>query len=114
MKGMPFEKGHVPDLLTFQRIADWFGIAANELLADPTIRAVSTPDVIAGHLKSDPALSEAAAEKIASIVQDLYASLSQKETGPAMHLRAAKTFRPEAARVLSDIPEELQTALKNR
>ena len=107
------EKGHIPDLLTFQRLADWLGVSSQELLGPSALRAESTPDVIAEHLKRDPALSESAAEKIASIVQDLYSSLARRGDSE-MHLRASRTFRPEAAHVLSQILVDLRVALDQK
>jgi transcriptional regulator with XRE-family HTH domain len=105
------EQGRMPDLGTFRRIVDWIGERPERFFA-ATQRANSTPELIAEHLLADPALSAEAAEKIASIVRDLYHSLAATDRGIAIHLRAAKTFTPPALRLLTDILDEIQSAIE--
>src|SRR6266545_1961337 len=62
------ERGHVPDLKNFQRIVDWLELPAETFLEDATEMS-STPEIIVRHLRSDPRLSENAAEEIARLVE---------------------------------------------
>lgn len=92
------ERGHLPDLENFRRMQTWLGEA------QPTAReAVSIPEVIGAHLRTDPLLPGEAAEKIAGIVKDLYEALARPPAAAPVHLRAARTFTPDAARELGDI-----------
>lgn len=92
------ERGHLPDLENFRRMQTWLGEA------HATAReAVSIPEVIGAHLRTDPLLPGEAAEKIAGIVKDLYEALARPPAAAPVHLRAARTFTPDAARELGDI-----------
>jgi hypothetical protein len=77
----------------------------------PQIRTENTPEVIAYHLARDPNLTDAAAEKIAGLVRELYASLASADLGVRVHLRAAATFTPEASRKLGELLEQMQRKL---
>lgn len=106
------ERGHVPDMATFRRIADWLGVEAARFFEDPEhVRFEATPDVVAQHLRLDPALSDEAAEKIAGLVRTMYSSLATPSLEFAVHLRAAQTFRPAAADLLADLLQEMQSKL---
>lgn len=105
------EKGHIPDLETFTRIAEWVGVAPARFFGDSASPPKSTPDTIEVHLLADPALSESAAREIASVVRQFYSRLVEPDTATACHLRAASTFRPEAARLLGEILVEMHEAL---
>lgn len=104
------EQGRMPDLGTFRRVVEWLGVPSERFLTT-TERTESTPEAIAEHLMADPALATEAADKIASIVRDLYQSLATTDRRLALHLRAAKTFTPPALRLLTDILDEMQAAL---
>lgn len=104
------EQGRMPDLGTFRRVVEWLGVP-HERFFSTTERTESTPEAIAEHLMADPALGRDAADKIASIVRDLYQSLATTDRRVALHLRAAKTFTPPALRLLTDILDEMQLAL---
>ncbi len=105
------EQGRMPDLATFRRVVGWLGLPPERFFTS-TERAESTPEAIAEHLMADPALPADAADKIASIVRDLYQSLASTDRRLAVHLRAAKTFTPPALRLLTDLLDEMQTALE--
>ncbi len=114
--GIPFntlarvEKGHVPDLPKFKRLVEWSGADIQhffEIQEKPTI----TTDIIAEHLRADRNLPPEAADKISSIVSDLYQALVRPQEVAAVHLRAAKTFRPDAARSLGMLLTDLNQAL---
>lgn len=101
------ERGHVPDLQNYRRIAAWLEIPTESLL-DP---AASTPDVIARHLRADGSLSAVAAETIASLVEEMYVKLTQEQPRMACHLRSAQTFTPQAGELLAEILSDMQDQL---
>jgi len=103
------ERGYLPDLKNFQRIVDWLEVPA-EIFLEPTNEELTTPEVVARHLRSDQRLSREAALKIAGIVEDLYHSLVT-EPRLSVHLRSARTFTPAAGVLLSEILADMQAAL---
>ncbi len=114
--GIPFntlarvEKGHVPDLPKFKRLVEWCGADINQFF-EWQEKAASTTDIIAEHLRSDPSLPAAAADQISRIVNELYQALAVPQEFSAAHLRAATTFKPEAARALGTLLQDLNEAL---
>jgi hypothetical protein len=102
----------MPDLGTFSRVIEWIG-ERPERFFTASERVESTPEAIAEHLMADPALPPEAAERIAGIVRDLYLSLASADRRVAVHLRAAKTFSPPALRLLTDILDEMRSALES-
>ncbi len=106
------EQGRMPDLGTFSRVIEWIG-ERPERFFTASERVESTPEAIAEHLMADPALPPEAAERIAGIVRDLYLSLASADRRVAVHLRAAKTFSPPALRLLTDILDEMRSALES-
>lgn len=108
------EKGHLPDLANFRRIVEWLGLAPERFFQPAQVRAVDTPEVIAHHLARDPNLSDAAAEKIAGLVRELYTSLAMTNRTVKVHLRAASTFTPDASRMLGDLLGDIQHALTTK
>lgn len=105
------EKGDLPDLTNFRRIVTWLGLPPERFFDPPQTRTETTPEVIALHLARDPNLSDAAAEKIAALVRELYGALAASEPGVSVHLRAAPTFTPAAARKLGELLERIQEAV---
>ena len=105
------EKGHLPDLANFTRLVDWLGLPPERFFQPARLRTESTPDVIAYHLSRDPNLTDAAAEKIAGLVKELYGSLAAHESEVKVHLRAASTFTPQASRTLADLLATMQSRL---
>lgn len=106
------EKGHVPDLETFSRVARWIGRSPADFLGQGSITPDSTPDRIEAHLRGDPALSHAAAGRIAGIVREFYGELAKPAAvAVACHLRAASTFTPEASALFSELLQEMHDAL---
>lgn len=106
------EKGDLPDLANFRRIVHWLGLPPERFFQPPRVRTENTPELIAHHLARDPHLTDAAAEKIAGLVRELYASLASNDRLVRVHLRAATTFRPEASRKLSSLLEQMQQKLE--
>ena len=106
------EKGHIPDIETFSRLARWLGRAPAEFLGPGRVTSDSTPDVIEAQLRGDPALSADAAGRIAGIVRELYAQLAHpQDVAMACHLRAAPTFTPEASALFAELIQEMRDAL---
>ena len=114
--GIPFntlarvEKGHVPDLPKFKRLVEWSGADIQNFF-EIQEKATTTTDIIAEHLRADRNLPPEAADKISSIVSDLYQALVRPQEVAAVHLRAAKTFRPDAARSLGMLLTDLNQVL---
>lgn len=106
------ERGHIPDLETFQRIVEWLGVPAGDFFGDGPRRTESTPDVIAEHLQSDPALPPEAARKMAAIMREMYGALAARG-GVAVHLRAAKTFKPGASHLLAGLLRDMHAAIES-
>ena len=106
------EKGHVPDIETFSRMARWAGRSPADFLQLESVTSDSTPDVIEAHLRGDPALSSNAAEVIGGLVRELYDRLARPaEVATAFHLRAASTFRPEASVLFAELLSEMHQTL---
>lgn len=106
------ERGHVPDIETFSRIARWVGRSPADFLERGSVTSDSTPELIEAHLRGDPALSSDAAEAIAGLVRQLYDRLAEPaEVATALHLRAASTFRPEASVLFAELLREMHRAI---
>lgn len=106
------ERGHVPDIETFSRIARWVGRSPADFLEPRTVTSDSTPEVIEAHLRGDPALSGDAADAIAALVKQLYDRLAEPaEVATAFHLRSASTFKPEASALFAELLVEMNKKL---
>ena len=106
------EKGHVPDIETFSRIARWVGRSPADFLQQESVTSDSTPDVIEVHLRGDPGLSSDSAKVIADMVRELYERLARPvDAATAFHLRAAPTFKPQASVLLAELLRDMQRAL---
>lgn len=106
------EKGHVPDIQTFSRIARWVGHAPADFLQQGSVTADSTPDVVEVHLRADPGLSSDSAKVIADMVRELYDRLATPAAAAtAFHLRAASTFKPEASALFAELLRDMHQAL---
>ena len=114
--GIPFntlarvERGHVPDLPKFKRLVEWSGADIQQFF-ERLERATATTDLIAEHLHADTNLPPEAADRIASLVNDLYEALAEPREVSAVHLRASRTFRPEASRIFVVLLNDLHEAL---
>jgi hypothetical protein len=92
---------------TWRTSADsWTGSASrrngssNRRKSGPRTRPNSSPTT-----SRDPNLTDAAAEKIAGLVRELYTNLVGVDRGVRVHLRAAATCNPEASRKLAGLLE---------
>jgi transcriptional regulator with XRE-family HTH domain len=105
------ERGFIPDLETFRRVSTWIGMSPGDFFDEAGGGRLSTPELIAAQLRADPALSDDASERITRIIHDLYGALATPREAVAVHLRAAKTLRPEAARGLGALLVDLRRAV---
>lgn len=112
------EAGGQPDLATFTSLCAWLGVDPSRFFA-PTTRRTQTPlDEAIEHLVTDPALSPDAAERIASVVRDLYSALAKQAPAPAakpltLHLRAASVMRPGVPERLASLLRDMREALEH-
>jgi transcriptional regulator with XRE-family HTH domain len=104
------ERGHLPDLKNFRRIVDWLEVPA-EMFLEPTDEELSTPEIIARHLRSDARLTPDAASLISKLVEDMYHSVLREQPRVAVRLRSAKTFTPAAGALLAEILGDMQGEL---
>jgi len=104
------ERGHVPDLVNFQRIIDWLDMPAENFLE---ASESSTTNAIAKHLLADRRLSKDAADKIVELVDDMYHKLVSEQTQFSVHLRSAKLFTPAAGALLAQILGDIQSSLQD-
>jgi transcriptional regulator with XRE-family HTH domain len=108
------ERGYLPDLKNYQRIIDWLGVSADTFLeaSEPASRA-GTLDLVARHFRADSGLTPEAAEKLTSLVQDMYSQLVSGRPRLAAHMRSAQAFTPAAGALLADILSDMQSTLEN-
>jgi transcriptional regulator with XRE-family HTH domain len=109
------EAGAQPDLSTFTSLCAWLGVDPSRFFA-PTTRRTQTPlDEAIEHLVTDPALTPAAADRIASVVRDLYGALATNAPAAAkplaVHLRAASVMRPGVPERLASVLRDMREAL---
>jgi transcriptional regulator with XRE-family HTH domain len=104
------ERGDVPDLKNFRRIVEWLELPAERFLDGAG--EVSTPEVIARHLRADRRLPEDAARQIMEMIEEMYHRLVGEQPTLSLHLRSAKTFTPGAGTLLADILSEMQSKLQ--
>lgn len=102
------EAGNQPDLETYFRLLRWMGIEPQAAAPD-----ISTVEAIAGHLSRDPSLSEENAQRIGTVLNELYRALASPPQASAVHLRTATTFNPAAARLLGELLEKMHDALES-
>lgn len=101
------ERGHVPDLKTYERIVDWLDMPAGAFLRSEA----STTGAITRRLRSDASLSDEAAAKIADVVEEMYSRLVADQPSVAVHLRSAQTFTPKAGALMADVLGDMQRKL---
>lgn len=106
------EKGHLPDIDNYRRILRWLGFTEPDLEEGPAdVRPTSTPEAIAHHLWLDPHLSDDARRRIATVVEEMYGALARPQGQVRVHLRAARTFKPTAAKLLAELLDEMRASL---
>jgi transcriptional regulator with XRE-family HTH domain len=108
------ERGYLPDLKNYQRITDWLGVPADTFLeSSAPENSAGTLGLVARHFRSDPGLTPEAAEKLTSLVQDMYSKLVSERPRLAAHMRSAQTFTPAAGALLADILRDMQATLED-
>ena len=90
------EQGGTPDLTTFLRLCAWVRQSPSVFLQSGASRDISTIETIAQLLADDPRLDTASAERISSLVNDLYVVFA---ADPAdMDIAVAHLVPPSALR----------------
>lgn len=110
------EAGAQPDLASFTLLCAWLGVPPSRFFTPVIEREVSPLDQAITHLRTDPRLSTDAAERISSILRDMYGALARESAPPrsvvACHLRAAGALRPgvpqRLASLLTDMHDQLE------
>jgi len=106
------EHGQIPDVENYRRIVTWLGGDPNEAFGAREANELPTIDAIAERLAQDPFLSSESRNQIESVVRQMYMALARPvEDEMQVHLRAARTFKPEAARLLADLLLQMRNAL---
>lgn len=111
------EGGAQPDLVTFLRLCAWLEVPPERFFRAGPQRPASTIDEVTSELFADPRLTREAAERIASVVRDLYAALAREVDEPAplaMHLRAAPVMRPGVPERLAGLLHDMRAVLEQR
>ena len=111
------EAGAQPDLATFTNLCAWLGVDPSRFFRPTSRRALSSLDKVTEHLMTDPSLSSDAAEKIVSVIRDLYAALADQSKmravePMALHLRASSVMRPGVPERLAALLTEMRTRLE--
>ncbi len=111
------EDGAQPDLSTFMSLCAWLGVEPSRFFSPMPRRTHSPLEEVIEHLVTDPALTPEAAERIASVVRDLYGALARDtamvSTVPmALHLRAASVMRPGVPERLASLLKDMRRALE--
>lgn len=108
------EGGSQPDLATFLKLCAWLRLPPETFFVRGVRRDTDTLEAVTMHLIADPALDKAAANKIASMVRDMYSALARQEATPkavSCHLRAKSVLRPGVADRLGSVLEDMHTRL---
>ena len=110
------EQGGTPDLTTFLRLCGWIRQSPSTFLRSGASREISTVETIAQLLADDPRLDTASAERISSLVNDLYVvfAADPAEIDIAVtHLVPPRALRPGVEKrlqgLLTDLHRQLMT-----
>lgn len=111
------EDGNQPDLVTFMKLCAWLGRPPSSFFRPVAERPVDHLNVALEHLATDPRLDKPAADRLVSLVKDMYAALAQP-LRPAVtfdvHLRAAPVMRPGVPERLTAILTDMRDALTDK
>jgi len=111
------EDGSQPDFVTFMKRPAWLGRAPSTFFRSVAERPTGHLEVALAHLAADPRLPADAAERITSILRDLYQALARPvETHAVMnvHLRANAVMRTGVPERLVGILGDMRDALTDR
>ena len=109
------EAGAQPDLASFTLLCAWLGVAPSRFFTPVIEREASPLDEAITHLRTDPRLSADAAERISSVLREMYRALARESAPPrpvvACHLRAAGALRPGVPQRLSALLTDMHDQL---
>lgn len=107
------ERGHLPDLTNYNRIVTWLSAPGLALVGIDVADSddVSTPELLAKHLYTDPRLKPEHASQMMALIRDMYDQLAAPEPAFAVHLRSGQTFLPEVGTLLASALQDMHTAL---
>ncbi|HZM82663.1 MAG TPA: helix-turn-helix domain-containing protein [Candidatus Limnocylindrales bacterium] len=111
------EEGNQPDLVTFMKLCAWLGRPPSSFFRPVAERPVDHLEKALQHLAADPNLDNTAADRITSLVRDMYAVLArplQPVAALDMHLRAAPVMRPGVPERLASILTDMRQALTQK
>lgn len=111
------EDGNQPDLTTFLKLCAWLGRSPSSFFRPVAERPVDHLGKALEHLAADPHLDDRAADKIVSLVKDLYAALArpvQPAVALDMHLRVAPVMRPGVPERLAGILTDMRDTLTDK
>jgi len=118
--GVPFttlsrvESGKLPDLTTFRNIVAWLGIPADRFFPTTKVQQETTPDAIARVLQDDPTLTDQTREQLVSVMSQMYAALTIQTRSVKVHLRADRSFTPEAGNLLAGLLGQMEIKLADQ
>lgn len=105
------EKGNIPDLRKFKRLAEWCGADIRQFLEPPEKPAAVTTEMIAELLRGDRNLAPEAAERMIRIINELYQILVRPQEVFVVHLGMPTALQPGAEPVLAPLLRDLREAL---
>jgi transcriptional regulator with XRE-family HTH domain len=111
------EAGAQPDLTTFLQLCGWLGVDPSRFLRPSPRRHGSALDEVTRHLATDPNLSPEAADRIVTVVQEMYRAFASsththsEQVPLTLHLRAASIMRPGVPERLASVLEDMRSAL---
>jgi transcriptional regulator with XRE-family HTH domain len=111
------EDGGHPDFVTFMKLCAWLGRPPSSFFQPVAERPTDHLEKALAHLSADPRLPAEAADRITSLVRDLYAALAHPpEPAPAMdmHLRATTVMRTGVPERLVGLLTDMRQALTDR
>ncbi len=114
------ESGAQPDLATFTSLCAWLAVDPSRFFSPTTKKTQSNLDEAIEHLITDPNLSTDAAERITSVVRDMYEALAKRslpssaDRNLALHLRATNVMRPGVPERMASLVTDMRDALESK
>jgi transcriptional regulator with XRE-family HTH domain len=111
------EDGSQPDFVTFMKLCAWLGRRPSSFFRSVAERPADHLEEALKHLAADPRLPAEAAERIGSVVRDLYDLHAQDLPSTAvmdLHLRAAPIMRTGVPELLVGILTDMRKEMAER
>jgi transcriptional regulator with XRE-family HTH domain len=114
------EAGAQPDLATFTSLCAWLEVDPSRFFAPSTRKTQTHLEEAIEHLVTDPDLPPDAANRIASVVREMYQALASRPTDSApdrtlaMHLRATNVMRPGVPERMASLLTDMRNALESQ